>query len=482
MAAAGRWHRLVVGLALLAFLHGCASQAVQPYAAPAGGDRVLPRALVVTAARFEPEAQLDLLMRSKGDVAAAGAGSGAMAGAGALMQGMTGCHDGLCLAAALLLLPVFMGVGAAIGAAKDAPAGLDAEAIARGQQAMQAGIARLDLQRAMQAAFAEALRAQGLAKRVVEDAEAGPASADAAPAYASAVLQPGDGILEVSVLGFQFAKARVDKHLSYRLVMTTRLRLLAPPAGALLDEFVYVHESAPHTAPEWLDDQAGRFAAALEAATADTVEHALHEMFLLYYPPLPAEPAEPAASRELVPAFVLRPRDPLPQRSIDLRGAFLDRYRPAWLGLQFVPVDAVQPTLEWEAFPRALDVAAVGGDAGRFSEVSYELVIHAARAAKPVYEAGAEVYRRTGISEPRHRVEGALQPCGRYFWTVRPRFRLDGWPRVGEWTAAYGVFPTLRPWEARRGIRAGVLNPGAAQLPQMLLPFRTPAADGGPCD
>lgn len=479
MAAALAWRRLVLGVTLLAFLHGCASQAVQPYAAPAGGDRPLPRALVVTAARFQPEAKADLLLRGKGDVAAAGAGSGAMAGAGALMQGMTSCHDGLCLAAALLLLPVFMGVGAAIGAAKDAPAGLDAEAIARGQQAMQDGIARLDLQRAMQAAFAEALRAQGLAKRVVEDAEAGPASADAGPVYASAALQPGDGVLEVSVLGFQFAKARVDKQLSYRLVMTTRLRLLGPPAGTLLDEFVYVHESAPHTATEWLDDQAGRFAAALQAATADTVEHALHEMFLLYYPPLPAPPP---TSQGLVPEFVLRPHNPLPQRSIDLRGAFLDRYRPAWLGLVFVPVDAVQPTLEWEVFPRAFDVTAVGGDARRFSEVGYELVIHAARAAKPVYEVGAPVYRRSGLAEPRHRVEAALEPCSRYFWTVRPQFRLDGWPRVGEWTAAYGVFPTLRPWEARRGVQAGMLNPTAAQLPQMLLPFRTPAADGGPCD
>jgi len=477
-----RLRSLAVGLTLAMFLHGCASQAIQPYTAPAGGDRTMPRDIVVTAAQFPPEAKLDLLLRSKAEVAGAGAGSGAAQGAGALMQGMAGCTDGYCLAAALLLLPVFMGVGAVVGAAKDAPEAATPETIASGQRAMQDGIEQLDLQRSMQAALVQALQTEGVARSVAEEWELGPVSPDVLPQYASVRLQRQDAILEVSVLEFQFRKAvRPEvKKLAYRLALTTRVRLLAPASRAVLDELVHLQESEAHSATDWLSHNAQLFASELNVAIRQTAGTAVHEMFLLYYPPAP----ETAVSevRALVPEFVLRPEYPLPERTFDLRGAFLDRYRPAWLGLKFVPVEDIRPTFKWEAFPRPLDVAGLGGQAGRLSAVRYELVIHEARYAKQVYEPGAVIYRRTDLLESSHRVEQRLQPCGRYFWTVRAHFRLDGWPRVTEWMGAYGVFPTLKPWEARRGIKAAQFNPPGETMPMMMLPFCVPSASGGNCD
>lgn len=467
---------------LVAFLHGCASQSTVPYATPPGGDRTIPRDIVVTAARFQPEAKLDLLLRSKAELARAGAGRGALEGAGGLMQGASGCSgDAFCAAAILLLLPVFMGVGAVVGAVRDAPAAAPAEAIERGQKAMQEGIARLDLQRGVQAAMAKELRDRGVAASVAEEWSVGPATPEESPRYET--LASGKAILEVSVLGFQFKQApRTDsKKVSYLLSMTTRVRLLASADRTILDEMNRVYESEARSATEWLSDNAQLFEASLGEAIGDVSRSVAHEMFLLYYPAIRAAPAPASSGKPLVPEYVLRPVYPLPVKSFDLRGPFIAKYRTSWAGLRFVPVDDLQPTLRWESFPRPVDVAGLGGQAGRFGDVRYEVVVYDNLAVD--FESSQRVYRRTELAEPSHRIEQALQPCGQYFWTVRAHFRVDGWPRVTEWTGAYDALPSTKPWEYRRGLKVGPIASLLRVNPQhMFLPFRAPAADGKTCD
>lgn len=471
----GWLHRHSVVLTLAVFLHGCASQATLPYASSLGADRGIPRDIIVTAARFQPEANLDLLLRSKAEVTRAGAGEGALQGAGVALQGAGKCGDPLCAAAFLLLSPVFMGVGAVVGAVRDAPSAAPPETIQSGQQAMQEGIARLALQRSMQDVIAQELRARNVTSTATEELTWGPSKPEASPRYEA--LDPQHAVLEVSVLVFQFKKAeRQDKKLSYRLSMKTRVRLLAPQDRALLDEMQYLHESESHTATEWLSDDARLFQAALGEAIRHTSRIVVHDMFLLYVPATPAAPA--SAAKPPVPEYVLRPVYPQPVISFSLRG------HKTMLGLRFVPVDDLQPTLSWEAFPRAVDVASAGGHAGRFGDVRYEIVVYDVKQPWRVdLESSPHVYRRTDLDNPSHRLETALQPCERYFWTVRAHFRLDGWPRVTEWMGAYDAFPPIKPWKYRRGQKTGPVS-GLLELPPqlMFLPFRAPAADGKACD
>lgn len=468
-----RRHSVVFTLAV--FLHGCASQATLPYASSLGADRGIPRDVVVTTAHFQPEANLDLLLRSKAEVTRAGAGEGALQGAGVALQGAGTCGDPLCAAAFLLLSPVFMGVGAVVGAVRDAPSAAPPETIQSGQQAMQEGIARLDLQRGMQDAIAQELRARNVTSTATEELTLGPSKPEASPRYEA--LDPQHAILEVSVLVFQFKKAeRRDKKLSYRLSMKTRVRLLAPQDRALLDEMQYLHESQSHTATEWLSDGARLFQTALGEAIRSTSRIVVHDMFLLYAPATPAALASSAA-KPPVPEYVLRPVYPQPVISFDLRG------RTTMVGLRFVSVDDLQPTLSWEAFPRAVDLASAGGHAGRFGDVRYEIVVYEVKLWRFDFESSPLVYRRSGLAEHSHRLETALQPCERYFWTVRAHFRLDGWPRVTEWMGAYDAFPPIKPWKYRRGQKTGPVS-GPLELPPqlMFLPFRAPAADGKACD
>jgi hypothetical protein len=67
----------------------------------------------------------------------------------------------------------------------------------------------------------------------------------------------------------------------------------------------------------------------------------------------------------------------------------------------------------------------------------------------------------SGLVEPRLAVSTPLQPCSRYFWTVRARFTMNGVRRVTEWAGAYGAA-------------------GGEAFPshEFYYPFRTPAAAG----
>lgn len=107
-----------------------------------------------------------------------------------------------------------------------------------------------------------------------------------------------------------------------------------------------------------------------------------------------------------------------------------------WAGPRITPeVDSLQPTLRWEAFPRAEDLQAdTAGRLGNARSVTYELRIWRAEAEGLYVAFPAElVYARTGLTEPVHTVETPFAPDTLYLWTVRAHFDLDSQPRVTEW-------------------------------------------------
>lgn len=109
-------------------------------------------------------------------------------------------------------------------------------------------------------------------------------------------------------------------------------------------------------------------------------------------------------------------------------------------GYDFVEVDSLQPTLRWEAFPRARDRAADKDTLDGLATVAYDLQIW--RAGYTFQYPAERVYAKRGLTEPYHRVEQPLAPATRYSWTVRARFQVNGKPRVTEWS--------MYEWEVAR--------------------------------
>lgn len=241
--------------------------------------------------------------------------------------------------------------------------------------------------------------------------------------------------------GFARRPMRTGKD-GYALVLTTQARLLDTRSHAVLDQIEHARRSEAHTAEEWLQDNAASFVRAVDTLIQGNARDIVLEFFRLYHPPTPPEPD--AEVGRVVPYHVLKPVYPKPRRGgVDLREIVSRRYAKGWGGFDVVPVDELQPTLRWEAFPRQADRPGKAEEARHFANVSYEVSVFRAIFTKDDfyyagghYVAGPRVYARKGLTEPWHRIEEPLRPCARYAWTVRARFELDGQTRVTEWTVS----------------------------------------------
>jgi len=112
-------------------------------------------------------------------------------------------------------------------------------------------------------------------------------------------------------------------------------------------------------------------------------------------------------------------------------------------------VDSLQPTLQWETFPRPEDLKAdTDGRLADARSVTYEIRVWRADDGSP----GELAYARTGLAEPAHTFDTPLAPDTLYLWTIRARFDLDGQPRVTQWAILLLVRADGRPPDARRTV------------------------------
>lgn len=123
-------------------------------------------------------------------------------------------------------------------------------------------------------------------------------------------------------------------------------------------------------------------------------------------------------SNPLQSSVGLRPIPPYDEREYDYR----------YMG-------SLQPTLQWEAFPRQKDFKP--DKAGRMpsiTNVTYELriwILYLNRLSGPVYS-------RDRLTAPKHKVEVPLAGHTTYYtWMVRAWFELNGRRRVTEWSVRY---------------------------------------------
>jgi hypothetical protein len=93
----------------------------------------------------------------------------------------------------------------------------------------------------------------------------------------------------------------------------------------------------------------------------------------------------------------------------------------------FVEVDSLRPTFQWQPFPGPEDHLA-----GKVQNVTYELRVWTTIQG----ESGKLRYARNGLKLPYHKLEEPLEPSSKYLWSVRARFMIDDHFRVIEWGLA----------------------------------------------
>ncbi len=105
---------------------------------------------------------------------------------------------------------------------------------------------------------------------------------------------------------------------------------------------------------------------------------------------------------------------------------------------KFPKVATLQPTLEWEHFPRERDKQADRkGFLNKVGNITYELKVWKGTNGAPE----ELVYGRHGLTAPKHTLETTLEPSTEYFWTVRAVFDFGGLPGITKWSHSRVPWP-----------------------------------------
>jgi hypothetical protein len=287
--------------------------------------------------------------------------------------------------------------------------------------------------------------------RLKNIAGAGPKTPEEVPDY-KALREGGiDTVLEIRIaeMGFDGCGKGFDlkrcwdgssKPAVY-LFIRGQARLVRVADDAELHKSAFGYKSAPHEFAEWAENNARLMADELEFGYRDIAESINDKLFLLTSLEIPVPSVWYPPGHELGMVCWLYPVYP----KIELRIGSFEGWKEVWKAdrsfsyfpdppflsaMLFATVDSLSPELCWTCFPRDLDrkqmdPAVLNG----ISEVAYDLKIwEAVRGSR-----GRVVYEKTGLGEPRHRLEKPLAPDRQYFWTFRARFRYGGQLMVTHW-------------------------------------------------
>lgn len=335
-------------------------------------------AIAVVAGAEQPEASFRGFPPGKGEGAAIGAAYMFLQCNATLPPS---CGGGEMCAAVLIVWWGVCGVGMAAGAVAGAAASPSAWTVRESENAMSRKLQISAMQEALREQVVGAFSARG---RIPVE------------------LASADTLAVVSL-------SRVRLNADHQLYMHATVRLLRRSDWAELSSTEYVYTGPRHTLEAWSENDGARLLAALKEGYESLGAHIHDSVFLLY--PFPDREWQPSSIFRA--AYGLAPLDP----------ALIGRF------LTISQVKSLQPTLRWQAYPRAQDLAAAPQDMARMRNVRYDLVI-----ARNQNLAPAEiVYRREALSRPEHTLEALLAAGTEYYWTVRARFELDGRERVTSW-------------------------------------------------
>jgi hypothetical protein len=211
------------------------------------------------------------------------------------------------------------------------------------------------------------------------------------------------------------------------LSVHAQVRALRAADGTELSVHRFGYRGARRTLAQWMAEDASLLHRELGRAFVALAEQAADAFFLSTrvdltmppaFPALPGSdpayglcwlaPLYPAPAPLLVSEMWTLPFTPISKRNLCVGSA-----------LHFSTLDSLQPTLRWSALPPQPESG----------PPTYDLRVWRVEDC-----VRAElVYQRRGLALPEHRLEEALAPAQRYFWTVRARFMAEGRPAASPW-------------------------------------------------
>ena len=298
--------------------------------------------------------------------------------------------------------------------------------------------------------------------------EPAPSSPGAIVDYGRLAREGIDAVLELQVTHLDMLRFGSSMESGVGFSMTAQAKLINVRNEKIFTERTYLILSPSRPVSVWMQDHATPLRAMLENAYRDMAEIIVDEAFL-FHPSM------------ILSQWGLQEGDAYGSATFEDSGPARPYYGPAYTLRPDYPnlsgrVDSLEPTLRWQAFPRAGDLEAVkpasdwpvdmsssiqwvkgifgspqtdtgapGGDSSRpdnakargaITNVRYELRIFESVRARDYYGHGKLLYSVRDLRKPFHKPAISLKPCTTYFWSVRARYDLDGRKRVTPWAIA----------------------------------------------
>jgi len=435
--------KLLVIALIFVQLSACATKAPKVpdyFASQSVGPNAVMRKVALVKVLAPPEIESVDLGYTRGQGAAAGAALGAIRGLDAWSSLGGECEGAICGAYALLL-PVFVAIGAMIGAIEVSETGYSSETLKEAEENARARLQSHYLQTQL---LNHALNyaSDNTDLQFIRMPSSDPEIISERPNYPALSARGFDSVFELELTRLSFDWSVLSQTPS--LKMEARARMVSVGAGAVLSDERYEFTSESRPLKEWAKNDAAILVAAIEQGLQTLAEDIVDENFLLFYPILPTQKSRSGP----VPPYVLEPFYPVLEHCFFCESPFDKDPHRSIGSLKFVEVTNTQPTFRWERFPQTSPY--------HISDVRYDIKVFEAGLpsnTKLVLVPTQQVYCERNIPKPYHMIKNKLNPCTDYFWTVRARFKHLGQERVTEWAGAFNVgLWNEKPWNLRRGL------------------------------
>jgi len=433
----------------------------------------------LVSASFIPEIELPEPAATPESGAVAGAAGGTLVGLGVMIAALSSCLFAPPACGGYLLggAAVGGGVGAAVGSADETKAGAAREALGP-------VIEKQLVQDALRARVMAYATQHGVGPLIVID-DPRPSTPEGNPDYRQLSGRGIDTVLEVRLRELKLEKVSVFSD-EYRPRAVAQARVIRVRDHAVLKDRAYALVGEEAVIDNWGGDNGRRFQAWVKYAYATLAEYILDEMILVYRP---VSDVFVSKSERLggLTGFGLHPEYPeLRWDQVEVACLSCEEIARTASSRAFTEIDTLRPEFRWQPLV-GVKQSADDKAPKKIQDVKYEIRLFTAQRRKffvnlmtdyvrigPELVSGP-IYSRSGLVNPRHRIEQSLAPCTKYFWTVRAGFRVDGQTRVTEWTNLHGV-----PWILRvdPGVRGVCRARGLWALPDCFptdyyLPFQT---------
>ena len=404
--------------------------------------------VAIAPAQYTPQSNFSTYATGKLAGATKGAAEGAAGGA-LIMGAAIASTGGIAAAAFAFLAPYYIVTTTAFFGVQGAIHSLPAEKVQEIESTLDHTLAELDPQHAMAEHLSRTIGSETWLQLRPGDTQ-GPASVEESPNYVGLRSSGIETVIEIGVMQIGFVRCERDmlaadddmncppeskQEPMVSLFVLARARLVRVSDGMVLADRRFRYSSPHRSFERWIADGGRLLVGEFDSAYRDLAGLVTDELLLVTPIPLPNFSMWLPPTDPLWGTCWLAPVHPKVERHdiLEALAKNLVGREDACLEIPifFSPVDSLQPTLRWEAFPRELDRDKLDPKVlAKIRDVTYDLNVREAERC----ERGRLVYARSGLTSPEHRLEEPLAAGHRYFWSFRARFFVDGQPMSTRWS------------------------------------------------